>query len=98
MEALFILLIFSLLLGGGFLAAFFWAQKNGQFEDTETPALRILFDDADAARRKIQHNISLKEKDHQGCDEKKSGTFVSNAPAIRHNHDTSRIKGVPYGS
>lgn len=52
MEALFILLIFSLILGGGFLAAFFWAQKNGQFEDTETPALRMLFDDADAARTK----------------------------------------------
>lgn len=54
MEALFILLIFSLILGGGFLAAFFWAQKSGQFDDTETPALRMLFDDADAARNKKQ--------------------------------------------
>lgn len=45
MEALYILLIFSLILGGIFLGAFFWAQANGQFEDSETPAIRMLFDD-----------------------------------------------------
>jgi len=45
MEALFMLLVFSVVLGLGFLAAFFWAQKNGQFDDTLTPAIRILFDD-----------------------------------------------------
>ncbi|MBS0617870.1 MAG: cbb3-type cytochrome oxidase assembly protein CcoS [Spirochaetes bacterium] len=45
MDALFVLLIFSVLLGGGFLLAFFWAQKNGQFEDHETPAIRMLFDE-----------------------------------------------------
>jgi len=45
MDALFVLLIFSVLLGSGFLLAFFWAQKNGQFEDAETPAIRMLFDD-----------------------------------------------------
>ena len=67
MEALFILLVFSLLLGGGFLAAFFWAQKSGQFDDTETPALRILFDDADAARAKEQKpHISDSKTNHKG--------------------------------
>lgn len=45
MEALYVLLIFSLILGGGFLAAFFWAQTTGQFDDSETPAIRMLFDD-----------------------------------------------------
>lgn len=63
MEALFILLVFSLILGGGFLAAFFWAQKSGQFDDTETPALRMLFDDADAQRqKKSQRNTSESKK------------------------------------
>ena len=50
MEALFVLLIFSLLLGVGFLLAFFWAHNSGQFEDSETPALRMLFDDVDRKR------------------------------------------------
>jgi len=33
------------LVAGGFLAAFVWAVRSGQFDDTTTPALRILFDD-----------------------------------------------------
>lgn len=45
MEALFVLLIFSLILGVGFLVAFFWAQNSGQYEDTDTPAIRMLFED-----------------------------------------------------
>lgn len=28
-----------------FLGAFIWANKNGQHDDTYTPAIRILFDD-----------------------------------------------------
>ena len=28
-------------------AAFRWAVRDGQFDDTETPALRILLDDTD---------------------------------------------------
>lgn len=30
----------------GFLAAFGWAVRSGQFDDTTTPAVRMLFDDA----------------------------------------------------
>ena len=51
MEALFVLLIFSLILGIGFLVAFFWAHNAGQYEDTETPAIRMLFEDAPAKRQ-----------------------------------------------
>jgi cbb3-type cytochrome oxidase maturation protein len=32
----------ALLLGGGFVAAFIWATNNGQFDDLDTPAYRIL--------------------------------------------------------
>ena len=28
-----------------FLASFFWATKNGQFDDDYTPSVRMLFDD-----------------------------------------------------
>ena len=31
---------------GGFLAAFLWAAFSGQFDDLETPAVRVLRDDA----------------------------------------------------
>ncbi|HDL01512.1 MAG TPA: cbb3-type cytochrome oxidase assembly protein CcoS [candidate division Zixibacteria bacterium] len=45
MSVLFILIGFSLLLSLSFLIAFLWASKKGQFDDTYTPSVRILFDD-----------------------------------------------------
>jgi cbb3-type cytochrome oxidase maturation protein len=33
------------LVAGGFLAAFAWAVRTGQYDDTVTPAIRILLDD-----------------------------------------------------
>lgn len=35
----------SLFLAIFFLIAFFWATKKGQFEDTYTPSVRMLFED-----------------------------------------------------
>ncbi len=34
----------SLLIAVGFLIAFLWSVKNGQFEDDVTPSIRMLFD------------------------------------------------------
>jgi cbb3-type cytochrome oxidase maturation protein len=30
---------------GGFLAAFIWAVRSGQFDDTATPPLRVITED-----------------------------------------------------
>ena len=45
MKIIFLLILVSLLIAVGFLAAFFWAVKSGQYEDDYTPSIRILFDD-----------------------------------------------------
>lgn len=45
MEVIFVLIALSLIVAGGFLAAFFWAVREGQYDDDYTPAIRILFDD-----------------------------------------------------
>lgn len=45
MGIMYIMLIASLVLAIFFLLAFFWAVKNGQYTDDETPAIRMLFDD-----------------------------------------------------
>jgi cbb3-type cytochrome oxidase maturation protein len=34
----------SLIVALGFLFAFLWAVKSGQYKDTYTPSVRILFD------------------------------------------------------
>jgi cbb3-type cytochrome oxidase maturation protein len=45
MNMIYMLIGISILLALLFLAAFFWASKTGQNDDTYTPAIRMLFDD-----------------------------------------------------
>jgi cbb3-type cytochrome oxidase maturation protein len=45
MEVILILMTLSLMLGISFLIAFLWAVKSDQYEDTHTPAMRILMED-----------------------------------------------------
>jgi cbb3-type cytochrome oxidase maturation protein len=45
MKVIFLLIGFSLLLAVGFLLAFIWSVKTGQYEDDYTPSVRILFED-----------------------------------------------------
>jgi len=44
-SAIYLMLPVSLLLAGIFLIAYWWSVRSGQFEDTTTPALRILPDE-----------------------------------------------------
>ena len=44
MSVLYILIIAALTVAIGFLFAFIWAVRTGQFDDTHTPSMRILLD------------------------------------------------------
>ena len=45
MSVVFVLVFAAIIMAGAFLIAFIWSVKNGQYEDTYTPSVRILFDD-----------------------------------------------------
>ena len=45
MPVILVLILASLAVAVAFLFAFIWAVKAGQFEDTTTPAMRILSED-----------------------------------------------------
>jgi cbb3-type cytochrome oxidase maturation protein len=45
MNIFYLLIGVSLVAALIFLAAFIWAVRSGQFDDNETPSIRILFDD-----------------------------------------------------
>lgn len=47
MDVLYLLVPLALLFAGGALWAFIVSVKRGQFDDLETPAVRILFDDVE---------------------------------------------------
>ncbi|NRB52776.1 MAG: cbb3-type cytochrome oxidase assembly protein CcoS [Saprospiraceae bacterium] len=44
MKIIFLLIGISLIVALGFLVAFLWAVRSGQYEDEYTPSVRILFD------------------------------------------------------
>ena len=45
MAVLYVLIPLAMVLAAAAVAAFIWATRRGQFDDTETPAVRILLDD-----------------------------------------------------
>ncbi|MEM6273784.1 MAG: cbb3-type cytochrome oxidase assembly protein CcoS [Myxococcota bacterium] len=54
MHVLFVLVPLALVIVVFTLAAFVWATRRGQFEDLETPAIRVLSDDV--RRRDVVHD------------------------------------------
>jgi cbb3-type cytochrome oxidase maturation protein len=65
MEVMIILVGFSIMVAAGFLGAFFWALRNGQFDDLFTPAIRILFE---SKRRKKRETSESGEPVHGSGD------------------------------
>jgi cbb3-type cytochrome oxidase maturation protein len=45
MSVIIILIIISVIVAIFFLGVFIWAVRSGQFDDTVSPSIRILFDD-----------------------------------------------------
>jgi len=52
MTVIIVLIIISILVAAGFLAAFFWAVRSGQYDDTYSPSVRMLFDDKKKGSKK----------------------------------------------
>ncbi|HPE57186.1 MAG TPA: cbb3-type cytochrome oxidase assembly protein CcoS [Bacteroidales bacterium] len=44
MQVIFFLIAIGIVVAGGFLAAFIWSVKSGQYDDDYTPSVRMLFD------------------------------------------------------
>ncbi|MBC7537471.1 MAG: cbb3-type cytochrome oxidase assembly protein CcoS [Bacteriovorax sp.] len=60
MEVITILIPLAILLALSFIVGFIWMTMKGQYDDMETPALRMLIEDEKISPRK--NIISTKEK------------------------------------
>ncbi len=54
MPVIILLIIFSIIVATVFLFAFIWAVKSGQYDDTESPSVRILFDNQPSGEGKTK--------------------------------------------
>ena len=45
MTTIYLMIPVTLFIAGGFLLAYIWSVRSGQFEDTCTPAMRMLSDE-----------------------------------------------------
>jgi cbb3-type cytochrome oxidase maturation protein len=45
MSVLYVVLPLALVIVGAAVAAFVWSARSGQFDDLDTPAMRVLHDD-----------------------------------------------------
>ena len=79
MSVVFILVFAAIIMAGAFLIAFVWSVKNGQYDDTYTPSVRMLFDDP-----------PMKEVD----DKKQSGKGTEKDKKTGSHSDQSEKKGT----
>ena len=53
MSVIYLMIPLAILLALIALVAFYWALNSGQFDDVETPAQRMLFDEVSAVNKKV---------------------------------------------
>jgi len=59
-----------MVVAGGFLIGFLWAVKKGQYEDTYSPSVRILFDDQELKDQEESKTEDIKEDESESSEEK----------------------------
>ncbi len=60
MSVIFVLISASLIIATGFLIAFIWSVKSGQYDDDYTPSVRMLFDEDNASQKSETKEIQNK--------------------------------------
>ncbi|MFY0651524.1 MAG: cbb3-type cytochrome oxidase assembly protein CcoS [Cyclobacteriaceae bacterium] len=69
MSVILILIGISILVASGFLFSFIWAMKNGQYDDTYSPSVRMLFEDE---KKRTANKKKPKTRDDRADENEKS--------------------------
>ncbi len=65
MSVLFVVLPLAFLVAAGMVLAFLWAVRSGQYDDMETPAVRILHDQEPSRARSTQETEEKSDSSEQ---------------------------------
>lgn len=63
MDILFLMIICSVSLAFAFLGVFIYNAKKGQFEDDESPAVRILLDKDENEEKEVNGKKTIKKRE-----------------------------------
>lgn len=77
MSVIYFLIGVGVLVAGGFLFAFIWAVKSGQYDDDYTPSVRILFenfkaDNQEPEKQNSEQPVNGKNKEMEKSNNNKS--------------------------
>ena len=61
MSVIVVLISASLVIAIGFLAAFIWSVKSGQYDDDYTPSVRMLFDNMTEQAQEAATDLKTKQ-------------------------------------
>jgi cbb3-type cytochrome oxidase maturation protein len=56
MSVIVVLIGFSIIVAAGFLVAFLWAVRSGQYDDDVSPSVRILYDNEEIKSEQTNTN------------------------------------------
>ncbi len=65
MSVVLLLIAFSIVVAAGFLVAFIWSVRSGQYEDEYSHAVRILFQDDKPAEKDTPSEHPTRETENQ---------------------------------
>lgn len=64
MSAIIFLIVIGIIVAGGFLIAFIWAVKSGQYDDDYSPSVRMLFENKQSKPAESEEPSYKQEKDN----------------------------------
>ena len=62
MSVLFVLILISGIIAAAFLIGFIWSVRTGQYDDTYSPSVRMLFNDNKDDKNKTRSELENEEK------------------------------------
>ncbi|MFU8844320.1 MAG: cbb3-type cytochrome oxidase assembly protein CcoS [Bacteroidales bacterium] len=77
MSVIFFLIAIGIFVAGGFLVAFIWSVKSGQYDDDYTPSVRILFDHTTESGTKSNEAPHIEHPDKHNTEIKQSNNNKS---------------------
>lgn len=72
MSIIVLLISISITIALVFLGIFLWSLKSGQFDDTTTPAMRMIFDDRKKTHKPAEQKKTAEETGHSPADKNQS--------------------------